>query len=189
MTDQGFSIGEAAKAAGVSIKAIRYYEEIDLIPRMRRRANGGQGAGHRVLTAADIGRLRFIHYARALGVGLPEVRKLVAIAEEQGCPGSRPEYREVLAHHLASINERIERLLQLRRTLEGLMDAERPGTEGGCTWESCGCMTAAEARAAGGKPVVGNRRSGEVEEQRGADGGSADETGTRPSANSMGGPR
>jgi DNA-binding transcriptional MerR regulator len=150
VAEQGYSIGEAARAAGVSIKAIRYYEEIGLIPRTRRRANGGRGAGHRVFTAADVGRLRFIHYARALGVGLPEVRKLVAIAEEQGCPGSRPEYREILSRHLGSINERIARLSQLRTTLEGLMDAERPGAEGGCTWETCGCMEAADSAPQGG---------------------------------------
>ena len=39
MQGRAYSIGEAAEASGVSIKAIRYYEEIELIPRARRRAN------------------------------------------------------------------------------------------------------------------------------------------------------
>jgi hypothetical protein len=41
MTERVYGIGGAARAAGVSVKAIRYDEEIGLIPRTRRRANGG----------------------------------------------------------------------------------------------------------------------------------------------------
>lgn len=137
-------IGAAAAASGVPVKTIRYYEDIGLIPPARRRTNGGRGAGHRLFTAADIGRLRFIHHARSLGLGLSEIRDLVAIAEKEGCPGSHPEYRDFLSRHLASINEHIERLLRLRSTLEGLMDAERPNSEGECRWETCGCMGATD---------------------------------------------
>lgn len=140
MMERRYSIGEAARAAGVTVKAIRYYEEIGLIPPTRRRNNRGRGAGHRLFTAADVGRLRFIQHARALGLGLPEVRELVAIAEQPGCPGIRPEYREVLIRHLATLNERIEHLDRLRGTLEELLNADRKGAEGGCSWETCGCM-------------------------------------------------
>lgn len=147
MKNQAYSIGEAAKASGVTIKAIRYYEEIGVIPRSPRRTNGGQGFGHRVFTAADVGRLRFIHHARVLGLGLSEIRELVAIAAEPGCPGDRSEYRKILVRHLDSLNEQIEHLIWLRRALENLLDAERTGTEGGCCWETCGCMDATLAGA------------------------------------------
>lgn len=140
MRAKAYSIGETAKTSGVSIKAIRYYEEIGLIPRAQRRANGGLGNSHRVFTDADVGRLRFIHHARALGLGLTEIRKLVALAEEQGCPGTRPEYRKVFARHLESINERIEGLLQLRSTLKSLIDVEDSSADSECTWQTCDCM-------------------------------------------------
>lgn len=145
MTERHYSIGEAARAAGVTVKATRYYEEIGLIPPTRRRNNGGLGAGHRLLTATDVGRLRFIQHARALGLGLPEVRELVAIAEQSGCPGIRPEYREVLTRHLGTINERIEHLDRLRGTLEELLNADRKDAQGGCSWETCGCMDGSAA--------------------------------------------
>ena len=32
--DRGFSIGEAAKATGLTVKTIRYYEQIGLIPNL-----------------------------------------------------------------------------------------------------------------------------------------------------------
>jgi DNA-binding transcriptional MerR regulator len=144
MAEQIYSIGEAARAAGVTVKAIRYYEEIGLIPHAKRRVNGGQGAAHRLFTATDVGRLRFIRNARVLGLGLRDVRALVAIAEEEGCPGDRTEYRQVLGHHLATVNERIERLGRLRDTLENLMTRKRSPASGTCCWERCGCMAATE---------------------------------------------
>ena len=141
MKDTGYSIGEAANASGVTVKAIRHYEEIGIIPRAPRSSSGGQGPGHRIFSADDVGRLRFIHHARALGLGLSEIRDLTAIAEERGCPGSRTEYREILTRHLDALNEQIDRLAWLRAALENLLDGDRPAAEGGCTWETCGCMT------------------------------------------------
>lgn len=134
------SIGEAAQASGTSIKAIRYYEEIGLIPKAARRSNAAHGHGHRVFSAADIGRLRFIHHARLLGLTLAEVRELIAIAEQHGCPGNKPEYRDVFARHLGAINERIDHLLQLRTTIEDLLRSNPSPGSPACTWESCGCM-------------------------------------------------
>ena len=154
MKERGRSIGAAAKASGVSIKAIRYYEDIGLIPRTLRRANGGQGAGHRVFTDADVGRLRFIHHVLALGLGLAEIRDLAAIAEEQGCPGNRPQYRQILARHLDTVNGRIEHLLRLRRTLESLMDPECSPANSRCTWETCDCMDPSPAEPDRDKSVL-----------------------------------
>ena len=63
---RALAIGQAAEATGLGVKTIHYYEEIGLNPRTRRRANGGQGAGRRVFTAADIGRLGFIRMCGGL---------------------------------------------------------------------------------------------------------------------------
>ena len=38
--DRWFSIGEAAKATGLTVKTIRYYEQIGLIPKARRGVRG-----------------------------------------------------------------------------------------------------------------------------------------------------
>ena len=157
MKDPGYTIGEAANASGVTVKAIRHYEEIGIIPRALRRPNGGQGAGHRIFSADDVGRLRFIHHARALGLGLSEIRDLTAIAEERGCPASRTEYREILTRHLNALNEQIERMDWLRAALQNLLDGDRPAEEGGCTWKTCGCMT--EVKSDGALPKGSGSRS------------------------------
>ena len=140
VTQATYLIGGAAEASGVSIKAIRYYEEIGLIPKAPRRTNVPHGNGHRVFSNADIGRLRFIHHARLLGLSLAEVRELIAVAEEQGCIENKPEYREIFARHLNAINERIDHLFQLRNTIEEFMAGEPSSDSGACTWETCGCM-------------------------------------------------
>jgi MerR family gold-responsive transcriptional activator of gol and ges genes len=139
-----YLIGRAAEASGVSIKAIRYYEEIGLIPKALRRTNGPHGNGHRVFSVADVGRLKFIRHARFLGLSLAEVRELIAVAEEQGCPESKLEYRAVFKRHLNAINERIDHLLQLRTTIEEFMAGEPSSDSRACTWETCDCMEPAD---------------------------------------------
>ena len=66
VTQATYLIGGAAEASGVTIKAIRYYEEIGLIPKVPRRNNVPHGNGHRVFSVSDVGRLKFIHHARHL---------------------------------------------------------------------------------------------------------------------------
>ena len=86
----GYSIGAAARAAGLSAKTIRYYEEIGLIPKAPRRAAGAHTGGDRAYSEADIGRLRFIRHARQVDLGLEDIRELLKIADA-GCPSAGGE--------------------------------------------------------------------------------------------------
>lgn len=147
MADDEYKIGDAARASSLTVKTIRYYEDIGLIPQARRRNRSARTGGNRVYGEDDIGRLRFIHHARLLGLGLSEIRELVAIAEERGCPGSKPGYRDVLTRHLSGISERIDRLVRLRQTMEELISTDKASRPGECTWGSCRCMESAEKRA------------------------------------------
>lgn len=56
------NIGQAAEASGVSAKMIRHYEEIGLIPRVRR-----TNAGYRTYSGNEVHELRFIRQACDLG--------------------------------------------------------------------------------------------------------------------------
>jgi MerR family transcriptional regulator, copper efflux regulator len=142
MTEFSYSIGDAAEAAGVTVKAIRHYEKIGLIPNAMRRRNGHNGLGHRIFSAEDVGRLRFIHDARTLGLSLSDVRELVSVAEGCVCPGCRPKYQGIMTHHLTKINEKIENLERLRSTVEDLLNIEKSGGQR-FNWANCGCMKTA----------------------------------------------
>lgn len=133
------SIGEAARAAGLSAKTVRYYESIGLIPKAARRTAAAGTAGSRFYGETDIGRLLFIRQAREVDLGLPEIRELLKIADA-GCPGAQPAFAEVLRRHVRGVEERINRLLGLRSAVHRLLSRTHNGNGECCTWESCACM-------------------------------------------------
>jgi len=67
-------IGELAAAAGVSVKAVRYYEEIGVLAPPARTSSGYRDYD---IEACD--RLAFIRAARAVGLTLGEIRGIVAL--------------------------------------------------------------------------------------------------------------
>ena len=145
MDAYGYGIGDAAEASGLTVKTIHYYEQIGLIPRAQRRNSGAHTGGNRMYSEADMGRLRFIYHARLLGLGLPDIRKLLALADGQGCPGGQPEYEQGLRRHLDDIDDRIRHLLGLRATIEVLLSPERRPKGEACSWSTCECMGAADS--------------------------------------------
>lgn len=72
------TIGEAAKASGVSAKMIRYYEQIGLIP-----AVGRTGAGYRVYSLNEVQMSRFICRFRALGFQVEAISALLALWQDR----------------------------------------------------------------------------------------------------------
>ena len=67
-------IGEVAKKTGVSLRTIRYYEELRLIvPRTRTRG------GFRLYHEETVTRIRLIQSLQELGLSLKEVKALIAL--------------------------------------------------------------------------------------------------------------
>lgn len=148
----GLSIGRAAKAAGLSVKTLRYYEEIGLVSKARRTNGAAHAYGRRIYAEADIGRLRFIHEARLLGLSLADIRDLLALAEGRGCPSGQPEYRRILEKHLREIDDRLRHLAALRATIEALLAPPHRPEGQACSWVTCDCMQSTEpAPAPAGK--------------------------------------
>ena len=131
MDQDTFTIGEAARASGLSIKAIRYYEEIGLIPRATRRNGAARTGGHRLYTRRDVQRLRFIRHGRLLDLSLEEVGELLKAAQGD-CPGVQPAYRDKLARHLSENAERIEQRLRLKAGIEEILKSEPGSMRGRC---------------------------------------------------------
>ena len=68
------NIGEAAKAADVSTKMIRNYEQIGLLPPAER-----SDAGYRLYGLRDVSVLRFIRQSRRLGFSMEQIAELIGM--------------------------------------------------------------------------------------------------------------
>ena len=110
------TIGRVARAAGVAIDTIRYYEREGLLPEPERRLSG-----YRDYAPDAITRLRFIRRAKELGFTLGEIRELLALSadRERGVRGVRPRAET----RLAEIERRIRELKRVQRGLKSLIDA------------------------------------------------------------------
>jgi len=107
------TIGQLARATGVTAKTIRYYEAIGVLPPPRRTA-----AGYRQYDRTAIDRLSFVRRARALGLPLDELKTLVAALDGGERPGLRPRLLAVVRAQLAAVRDRSAELRRLRQHLE-----------------------------------------------------------------------
>lgn len=108
------TIGGLARASGVKVTTIRYYESIGLIDPPDR-SDGGQ----RLYDKNAIERMNFIRHARDLGFSLDAIRELIALASnrERSCA----KIDEIARRHAADIRHRIGRLKALEREMERMI--------------------------------------------------------------------
>ncbi|MBW2274880.1 MAG: MerR family transcriptional regulator [Deltaproteobacteria bacterium] len=115
---EALSIGVACEQTGLSARTIRYYEELGLLPGVRRRAGG-----RRVYGADEIERLRFIQRLKAFGLSLAEVKELNAV---YAIGGSTRAMLERLDDHLGSrlceLDARVAELMGLRDEMSKYRD-------------------------------------------------------------------
>src|SRR5687768_11782319 len=108
------TIGRLAKAAGVNIDTIRYYERNGLIPEPVRRASG-----YREYETADVRRLRFIVRAKDLGFTLAEIAELMSLSAGRDVGGVKRRAEK----RLEQVEGKIKELQRVRRGLKTLIDA------------------------------------------------------------------
>ncbi|MFN3866293.1 MAG: MerR family transcriptional regulator [Demequina sp.] len=70
-------IGEAAERTGLSLRTIRYYEEVGLITPSAR-----SHGGFRLYTESDIARLMLVKRMKPLGFSLDEMRDLLGVLDD-----------------------------------------------------------------------------------------------------------
>ncbi|MGE0315393.1 MAG: Cu(I)-responsive transcriptional regulator [Lautropia sp.] len=111
---QLLSIGDAAKATGVSAKMIRHYEAVGLLPAPERTP-----AGYRQYGAADLHTLTFIRHARDLGFSIAEIGKLVGLWQDRQRPSRL--VKALAEAHIEALEKKAQELLAMKRTLENLV--------------------------------------------------------------------
>jgi len=108
------TIGEAARASGLAVETIRYYERTGVVPPPPRTASG-----HRSYDRAEIARLRMIRSCRDLGFPLADARALLGLAESGKAPCG--EVKAIAEAHLAEVRRKLGELAALETALAGLV--------------------------------------------------------------------
>lgn len=106
-----FTIGQLAKAAGVHVETIRYYQRRGLIAQPAKPVQG-----HRSYPQATLARILFIKRAQGLGFTLEEIANLL-------CLNDRPcaQVQALAEHKLGSVKEKLADLKRLELALHELL--------------------------------------------------------------------
>jgi DNA-binding transcriptional MerR regulator len=121
--EDGLKIGQLARQAGVTAKAIRFYEAKGILPTPNRAANG-----YRIYGAAAVEILKFIKQATGLNLTLAEIKEIIAIRQ-----GGRPPCTHVhrlLRDKAAELERKLTDLLEVRGRIRRSLSAwkRRPPT-------------------------------------------------------------
>ncbi len=113
-SEPALSIGAVCEATGLSARTIRYYEELGLLPGVRRRAGG-----RRVYGEDELERLAFIGRLKTMGLSLAEIRDLNAVYAIGGSTRAMLVHLEdLLERRQGDLDERIAELTTLRDQIE-----------------------------------------------------------------------
>jgi DNA-binding transcriptional MerR regulator len=107
-------IGEVAERTSLSLRTIRYYEEVGLVPPSART----QG-GFRLYTEADVERLLLVKRMKPLEFSLDEMRDLLEVLGSLGEPGLSADarqrsldrlsmYRQLTASRIDNLHSQLE---------------------------------------------------------------------------------
>lgn len=107
---QHLPIGTVARRTGLAVSAIRYYEEVGLVPPSER-----SEGGHRMYPDAVVDVLTLIRHCRDLGFSVENTRALLSLANdtERDCQDAR----DIARSHLAAVRDKMAELRQMERSL------------------------------------------------------------------------
>ncbi len=114
------TIGELARRTGLSVSAIRFYEEKGLVAALRTSGN------QRRFLRGDIRRLSFILIAQRLGLSLAEIEDAMASLPEGRTPNAA-EWKTISRTVRGRIDAQIAALEKVREDLDGCI--------------GCGCLS------------------------------------------------
>ena len=89
-------IGEVAERTGLSLRTIRYYEEVGLVTPSTR----SQG-GFRLYSETDVARLELIKRMKPLDFSLEEMRELLTALDRLDSPGTTSDDRDALLERVS----------------------------------------------------------------------------------------
>jgi MerR family transcriptional regulator, copper efflux regulator len=132
----GLKIRDVAEASGFTTAALRYYEQIGLLPEASRTP-----AGYRLYDSHTLDLLAFIARAKQLGCTLEEITDLTVAWNGGECGPVQDELRRLVAEKIVAAQNQIAELATFTSELQQAATAlERHRPEGACN-SVCGCVS------------------------------------------------
>jgi len=116
-------ISDLARAGGVGVETVRFYQRKGLLELPR-----GDAPAGRHYDEDDLRRLRYVKQAQTAGFTLAEIGELLDLHRSD----DRPRAREMARERIAALDERIAELQAARQSLANLAQACAKGGAGPC---------------------------------------------------------
>lgn len=110
-----YQIGEVSERVGLSLRTLRYYEEVGIAP-----PSGRSAGGFRLYSEVDLERLAFIKRLKPLELSLDQIRELLETRERLAVDASDPALGERLQTFARIAEERGRVLMAQARAAEAL---------------------------------------------------------------------
>ncbi|MGH9110586.1 MAG: MerR family transcriptional regulator [Acidimicrobiales bacterium] len=124
-------IGEVAEAVELSLRTIRHYEEVGLVP-----PSGRSAGGFRLYTDDDIERLRLVKQMKPLDFTLEEIRELLELRGRLGAGANDQEqvglverlelFAAAAERRCETLREQLDAAQAMARTLRREVQRQRP---------------------------------------------------------------
>ena len=122
------TIARLARAGGVGVETVRYYQRRGLLETPERPGGSGYGSGVRRYDEQDVRRLRFIRSAQAAGFTLEQIAELIAL----DATDDRARARELARERITALDAKIAEMKAARDALSRLARACGNGSAGPC---------------------------------------------------------
>lgn len=122
------TVGKLAKAGGVGVETIRYYQRRGLLDTPARSGGDGWGRGIRRYDENDVRQLRFVRAAKESGFTLDEIAELLALEKSD----DRVRVRAIARQRIEVLDDKIERMMAARAALMRLEKQCAASDRGAC---------------------------------------------------------
>ncbi len=122
-----YNIGQLAKAAGVPVTTVRYYERIGLLL-----PAGRTGSNYRYYDRRSVERLRFIRLAHAGGFSISDIQSMLQVANGSKSSSQCRAVGHLIEQRLAAVRSQIRELKRLEKILMGDLRLCRDGKPSRC---------------------------------------------------------
>ena len=109
------NIGKASKLSELTVKAVRYYDNIGLV-----KPHQNISSGYREYNEEDVLKLKFVGKARKFNFSIDECRELLSLYENKSRPSK--DVKKLTLEKISQIDEKLKQLQNLKDELTYLAD-------------------------------------------------------------------